>query len=264
MPRPALVLIPPSLGKAAGGRKAAGTGSFDEALAEPRAQVVTALAQTLRSKERGLQAKVFGAEGELLDRAIDSARAVVEHRAVFLPAWRRYTGVVWANLEPSTLTAQQRRRLLVPSGLYGVTTGSDPVADYRLGMQGELGRLGSLRSHWKGPITELLVGRLKGRTVFNLLPAEHALAIDLTQLAAVTNLVDVRFVSNDGRHAVGHDAKAAKGQLVRLLLEGGITSAAEFNWYGWTAVFDGQRLEVIAPASRVTRPPMDLARGGHR
>jgi cytoplasmic iron level regulating protein YaaA (DUF328/UPF0246 family) len=255
MPRPALVLIPPSLGKAVGGRSAAAAGSFAQWLAEPRDQVLAALGQILRSNDRAVQAKVFKAEGELLDRAIASATAIVEHRALLLPSWRRYTGVVWSNLDPATLSGPDRKRLLIPSGLYGLTTGTDPVADYRLGMQGELGHLGSLRSHWKGPVTELLVGRLRGRKVFNLLPAEHAQAIDLVRLAEGAELVNVAFVSADGRHAVGHDAKAAKGRLARALLRGGPDAASTFSWEGWTTELNGGQLDVFAPPARPSRSP---------
>jgi hypothetical protein len=241
------------LGKEVGGRISAASGSFDHSLAEPRAQVLAALGQIVRSEDVAVQAKAFKAKGELLDRAVASAAAVVEHRAPLLPSWRRYTGVVWAHLAPSALPNQCRARILVPSGLYGITKGTDPVADYRLGMQGELGELGSLRSHWRDPITDLLVTRLKGRTVFNLLPAEHAQAIDLVRLAASAQLVSVRFVSADGRQAVGHHAKAAKGQLARVLLQGGLDAALHFSWDGWTTRLSANRLDVFAP-NHAARP----------
>lgn len=247
MPRPPLLLLPPSEGKAAGGRPPARPGSFDEALAHPRAQVLEELGQLLRSPGPALQARVLGVRGELLDRAVAATHALVAGGAPVLPAWRRYTGVVWAALDPGTLTAGDRRRLLVPSGLYGITSAADPVADYRLKLLVSLGRLGRLSAFWRPEVTTALAARARGRVVVDLLPAEHAHAVDLGALAGVARVVRARFVSADGTRAVGHDAKWAKGRLARTLLDQGLDGAPGFRAGGWRATVDGDTVTVVAP-----------------
>ena len=80
--------------------------------------------------------------GVLLERAIESSRAVAQGRARLLPAWRRYNGVVWSHLDPVTSSPAHRRRILVPSGLYGVTTAQDHIGDYRMKMNAVLAPVG--------------------------------------------------------------------------------------------------------------------------
>jgi len=59
---------------------------------------------------------------------------------------------------------------------------------------------------------------VEGRVVVDLLPQEHAAALDLAVVAeGAHELVRVRFVERSGKVA-GHDAKAAKGLLARHLL----------------------------------------------
>jgi uncharacterized protein len=247
VPRPLLLLLPPSEGKAAGGRPPARPGSFDEALAHPRSLVLEELGRLLRAPGPALQARVLGVRGELLDRAMAATHALVAGGAPVLPAWRRYTGVVWASLDPGTLTGAERRRLLVPSGLYGITSAADPVADYRLKLLVSLGRLGRLSTFWRPEVTTALVARARGRVVVDLLPAEHAHAVDLGALARVARVVRTRFVSADGTRAVGHDAKSAKGRLARTLLDQGLDGVPGFRCQGWRATVDGDTVTVVAP-----------------
>ena len=178
--------------------------------------------------------------------------SMLEGTAPVLPAWRRYSGVVWAALEPATMTPADRRRVLVPSGLYGMTTAADPVADYRLKLLVSLGRLGRLSTFWRPAATAALARRARGRVVFDLLPAEHGLALDLNGLDPSTRVVRVRFVSADGRRAVGHDAKAAKGRLARVLVNGGLDAVNGFAFEGWRASFADDLVTVLAP-NRPTR-----------
>jgi len=111
--------------------------------------------------------------GPLLERALEASREVVEGRAGLLAGWRRYCGVVWSHLEPQSLSPAQRRRILVPSGLYGLTTAEDAVADYRLKMNASLPAVGNVAAFWKEHLTAVLIQDLKGVGVVNLLPREH-------------------------------------------------------------------------------------------
>ena len=247
MPRPPLLLVPPSEGKAASGRPPSRSGSFDDALAAPRALVLAELARVLRSSDASGRARVLGVRGDLLERATATTAMLVAGEAPVLPAWKRYTGVVWAGLEPATLSPADRRRILVPSGLYGVTTAADPVADYRLRLLVVLGGLGRLSTFWRPVLTDVLMERARGRLVVDLLPAEHAHAIDLAALAGVTRVVRARFVAADGSRAVGHEAKSAKGHLARALLDEGLDGVAGFVSEGWRATIDDDLITVVAP-----------------
>ena len=247
MPRPLLLLVPPSEGKAAGGSRAGRPDSFADELAAPRTAVLAELGRVLRRADARARTSVLGVRGDLLDRALAATGELLDGTAPVLPAWRRYSGVVWAGLDPATLTPAGRRRILVPSALYGLTTAADPVADYRLKFLVALGRLGRLSTYWRPSLTPALAARARGRTVVDLLPAEHAHALDLTALGAGTRVVRVRFVGPDGRRAVGHEAKTAKGRLARALVDGGLGVADGFTHDGWRSRRDGDVVTVIAP-----------------
>jgi cytoplasmic iron level regulating protein YaaA (DUF328/UPF0246 family) len=156
--------------------------------------------------------------------------------------------VVWAGLDPATLSPGARRRVLVPSGLYGLATAADPVADHRLKLLVSLGRLGRLSTFWRPEVTAALAGRTAGRTVIDLLPAEHAHAVDLVALARVGRVVRVRFMAADGARAVGHEAKSAKGLLARVLLDDGLDGVRGFTFDGWRATIEGDAISVVAPS----------------
>jgi cytoplasmic iron level regulating protein YaaA (DUF328/UPF0246 family) len=162
---PPLLLVPPSEGKVAGGRPSTRPDSFAGALDEHRSAVLAELACVLRSRPASVRTSVLGVRGELLERALAATASMVEGTAPVLPAWRRYSGVVWAALEPATMTPSDRRRVLVPSGMYGMTTAADPVADYRLKLLVSLGRLGRLSTFWRPAATAALAARARGRVV---------------------------------------------------------------------------------------------------
>jgi cytoplasmic iron level regulating protein YaaA (DUF328/UPF0246 family) len=244
---PPFLLLPPSEGKAVGGRPALRPDSFARDLAEPRARVLAGLAEIVGSGDEAGRARVLGVRGDLLERAVDATARLVDGTARVLPAWRRYTGVVWAGLEPATMTPGDRKRILVPSGLYGLTTAADPVADYRLRLVVVLGALGRLSTFWRPAVTAALVARARGRLVIDLLPAEHAHAVDFPALARSCRVVRVRFVAADGGNAVGHEAKTAKGRLTRMLLDDGLAGVPGFRFDGWRAQISGDMVTVAAP-----------------
>ncbi len=209
-----ILLLPPSEGKAAGGaartRWSAGAGSFGS-LGDHRRRVAEALAAA-----GGGDSRLLGVGGDHLDRARHANVALVGGRT--LPAWERYTGVVWEHLDPETLTAGQRRRIVVVSGLLGLLRGDDPVPDYRLKMSANLPPLGKLSTWWRADLSAALNRRLRPDVVVDLLPKEHRAA--WTPDDRVDG-VSVEFVDPTGRPG-GHFAKAAKGRLARSLLVDGL------------------------------------------
>ncbi len=248
MGAPPFVLVPPSEGKAEGGRPGHKPGSFDDQLAAPRQAVATAVRRLLDEGDNATWARVFKARGDLLERAVSAWRTTLAGEAPVLPAWRRYTGVVWGGLDPGSLSLAQRRRLLVPSAFYGITTAEDPVVDYRLTFLVSLTGPGPLARYWQPMLTEALAARVGRRPVVDLLPAEHAGAIDWVRLGGRARICRVRFLAVDGQRAAGHAAKAAKGALARLVVDEGADAIASFGWEGWRAFADGDSWVVVAPS----------------
>jgi cytoplasmic iron level regulating protein YaaA (DUF328/UPF0246 family) len=235
-----IVLLPPSEGKAPGGTR---TWSYDDgafgALAERRARVTEALVADLADRKR-----LFGTDGPLADRAVDAVRSVAASAAPVLPAWRRFTGVVWEHLDPATLAPAARRRIVVPSAQLGLTRGDDPVPDFRLKFSVAPTGLGRLDRWWRPELTAALA-RTRGPIV-DLLPNEHAAALDLGSLGR-RRVVRVSFVANGGSSAVGHAAKAVKGVVARAVLVDGIDALDGFRWGGWQARMAGDDVLVSAP-----------------
>jgi hypothetical protein len=225
-----LFLLPPSEGKNHGGRAKSAPDRFKTQLGDARKEVILALSALLDSSAPAVVEKRLKVRNDLLNRALLATRAVIEGTAKQLPAWQRYSGVVWAHLEPQTLAREIRRRILVPSALYGLTSADDMIADYRLTMNVALPGLGNLTGFWREPLTEVLAVVGKRSNVVNLLPNEHGAAIDLSRLAHV---VQVEFVNSDGLRAAGHAAKAVKGRFARHLIDFGLGNATEFSMVGW-------------------------------
>lgn len=240
MPSP-LILLPPSEGKRPGGSRRARAGAFDDELGAARREIARRLGALVARAPRTELELIFGVRGELFERAHRAVVALLAGEAPLRPAWQRYSGVVWSHLEPESLSGAQRRRLVVPSGLYGLNAGDDLVADYRLKMSARLDG-SSVGSLWRPVIASSLARHAKGRVVYDLLPVEHRSAFNAVDLAA-TRVVTVTFRhARDGRLA-GHDAKAAKGVFARHLLE--TSDATSFSWRSWSARVDGARVDVL-------------------
>jgi hypothetical protein len=210
-----VILLPPSEGKAAGGRRPGwdpAGGRFGPALAGPRRAVAEALAALDGGDQR-----LLGIGGPGLERARAANRALIG--APCLPAARRFTGVVWDHLDLASMTAGERRRaagaIVVVSAVAGLVGPADPLPDHRLKFSVALPPLGGLSRFWREPLSAALDGHLAGRLVIDLLPQEHAAA--WTPDPGRYDHRRVALVDERGR-AGGHDAKAAKGLLARALL----------------------------------------------
>ncbi len=211
------VLLPPSEGKSPGGDGPAwqpASGAFQD-LAPPRVRVANAL-----RRSKGGTKKTLGADGELLKRSKAANLSVVGGPT--MPAWQRFSGVVWEALGPSDLPARARRRaeagVLVVSAVAGLSAWNDPVPDFRLKLSASLPPIGRLAAFWQGPLTRILNDRLEGATVVDLLPNEHRAA-----WAPEPNRYDLvrpHLATRDGKPA-GHAGKATKGRLARAILESG-------------------------------------------
>jgi hypothetical protein len=220
-------------------------GTFAATLRTARAEVAAAFASVATGHDARTAAKAFGVTGDRLDRARRCATEIAHGTAPLLPAAERYTGVVWEHLGP--LEEAARDRVLVPSAVYGITTAADPVADHRGKLSATLPGIGRLDRYWQGPLTALLRRRYRGRVLVDLLPQEHAAAIDWPGLEARVAVVHVAFLRADGAGAAGHAAKAAKGRFARCLLTDGLAGARRFAWEGWHAAPGDVGIVVLAP-----------------
>jgi cytoplasmic iron level regulating protein YaaA (DUF328/UPF0246 family) len=164
----------------------------------------------------GGSSTLLGVGGAHLVRARAANAALVG--APTLPAWRRYTGVVFDGLSPATLPPAARRAasdsVVIVSGLLGLVGWDDPLPDYRLKMGARLAPFGLLSTWWREAVGAQLDDWVRGRTVIDLLPGEHRAA---WRPDPSIEVVRVSFVERSGKVA-GHDAKNAKGQLARHLL----------------------------------------------
>ncbi|MCA1711161.1 MAG: peroxide stress protein YaaA [Actinobacteria bacterium] len=234
-----LVLLPPSEGKAAGGR---GRPLELDRLSAP------ALSATRAHLVQALQ----DADPEQLQRALacspdEAAKNVRLTTSGTLPAIRRYTGVVYEALSYATLSAAGRRRanasLRIASALFGLLTPTDPIPAYRLSGGTSVPGLGSLAALWR-PVLE------------PELAAQRGLIVDLrsgpyANLARVPHAVQVRVLRETGgtRSVVSHDNKYTKGLLARALCEKGARSVADVAEAGRAVAdvveVDGGRVDLV-------------------
>lgn len=173
----------------------------------------------------GAATALLGVRGPHLARALAEWEAL--DTAPTLPAAERYTGVVWGALDVAGLGRAARRRLdarvLVPSGLWGLVAATDPVPPYRLKMGARLPELGRLATMWRPRVTPLIDARAAGGWVIDLLPDQHAAALDRDLLVRSRHL-RVELMDDpgpEGRRSLGHAGKSLKGLLARAILEAG-------------------------------------------
>lgn len=177
------------------------------------------------------RSKLLSVKGKALAAATAANRTA--RIASTLPAIERYTGVLYDALAYRTLSAAHRKRLdagvLIFSGLWGVVAPADPIPDYKLKMGASLPGLGKLSTWWREDLSAAVASRAAGRTLWNLLPNEHAAAwgapAGLAQIA-------VRFLEprEDGSlSAVSHWNKYLKGALVRYLLANPTTGPVDLK-----------------------------------
>ena len=227
MSRTPLLLLPPSEGKSPGGDGppwAPGTGVVT-ALDPARRKVMGALAAAAKVPEAD-RSKLFGVKGDASAEATVAARTV--RRSATMPAIERYTGVLYGALDHGSMTSRDRDRLakqvLIFSGLFGVVGPADPIPLYKLKMGASLPGVGKLSTFWRPLLDEQLAAITGGRTVWNLLPNEHAAAWSGPVEGSGSREVVVRFLDDVERGGtrrlvtVSHWNKLLKGALVRYVV----------------------------------------------
>jgi cytoplasmic iron level regulating protein YaaA (DUF328/UPF0246 family) len=240
-----LVLLPPSEGKAAGGRGAPLRldGLSFPALTPTRARLVEVLERLARTRPNQLRAALGVSERQLAEVAADALLSV----SPTLPALERYTGVVYDALDYASLRGSARRRanasLVVASALFGLVRPTDRIPAYRLAGQTVLPGLGGLAPIWR-PVLE------------PELAAQSGLVVDLRSssyaaLARVPGAVQVRVLRETAgrRVVVSHDNKWTKGRLARSLCLDGARSVNDVAVAGESVAdvveVDGRRVDLV-------------------
>lgn len=239
VPPSPVILLPPSEGKARGGRGRPlrlDRLSFP-ALHDQRDATIDALARAMRGSVAA-RSKLLGVKGEVLADATDADVAV--RTAPTMPAIQRFTGVLYDELDVGSLSTEDRRRLdaqvIVFSGLFGLVRPKDAIPDHRLKMNVALPGIGNVATAWRPHITEALAPVVAGATVWNLLPGEHAAAWRPAPPGAQGGpaaMLSVRFLDEGPRRGgersfttVSHWNKLLKGALVRFVLATGADAPA--------------------------------------
>jgi hypothetical protein len=239
---PVLVLLPPSEGKAPGGRGRPLdlAGLSHPALTPVRERLVTALQSAALTDPAGLRQVLDCPAGEV-------ERNAVLHSSPTLQALSRYNGVVYGALSYATLSPAGRRRadrsLRVASALFGLLAPRDHIPTYRLAAGTSLPGVGSLAAAWR-PVLEPELAAYRGLVV-DLRSGPYA------ALARVRDAVQVRVLrESDGRRSVvSHDNKFTKGVLARALCEQGARSVADVAAAGAAVAdlveVDGRRVDLV-------------------
>ena len=138
------------------------------------------------------------------------------------PAINRYTGVVYQHLEWESLSKEAKeymnKNILIFSGLFGMTTPSTLIPDYKLKMN-----VLSLQYHWTPILTEALKDE---ELIFDLLPQVYRKAY-----APNKNTIQIEFkVEGKGNtRSAGHFGKAVKGKFIRFLSMNQIDNIKDFK-----------------------------------
>lgn len=215
-----LILLPPSEGKAPGGRgRPLDLASLSHPSLNPvRSLVLDALHAAAVADPAALQAALGCPAGEV-------EKDAVLRTAGTLPALHRYTGVLYEALSYATLCDAGRRRanasLRVASALFGLLSPTDQIPPYRLSGTTSVPGLGSLASLWR-PVVEPEVAAHRG-IVVDLRSGPYA------NLARLPGAVQVRVLRESGgvRTVVSHDNKYTKGLLARELCERGARTVGD-------------------------------------
>lgn len=239
----AVVLLPPSEGKAPGGR--AGS-RYGDARRDPASNRFGGL-EPAREEVVGALHKAIEGGGDLEDllevKGANLAAAVERNWLLYdapvMPAIERYTGVLYSHLGypemPSKAQEGFRERAIIFSGLLGLVAPGDLVPDYKLKMDATLPGTGPLQAWWRARLTPVLNDQLAGKLVWNLLTEVHAEA--WAGCRDVAAEVSVRFVErrNGRERTLSHWNKALKGAFVRHLATRGwsLQSAEKFENDGY-------------------------------
>ncbi|GAB2829934.1 peroxide stress protein YaaA [Streptomyces daliensis] len=228
-----LVLLPPSEGKATGGRgRPLDLGELSlPGLTGARETVLDELV-TLCSGDEEKAREVLGLSEGLRDEVAKNAGL---REAPARPAGEIYTGVLYDALGLATLSPAAKKRaarsLLVFSGLWGAVGVKDRIPSYRCSGGVKLPGLGALGAYWRGPLESVLPDVAGSGLVLDLRSTAYAAMWkpkgEVAGRTATVRVLQSKTVDGvEKRSVVSHFNKATKGRIVRALLEAGADPAS--------------------------------------
>lgn len=214
-----LLLLPPSEGKAAGGRgrPLAPDGlSFPELDSTRRAVLDALIATSGRDDALAVLRAPAGAAAQVAANV--ALRTAAARRVADL-----YTGVLYDALDLASLDPAARRRagrrVVVVSALFGALRPGDRVPPYRLSMDVDLPGVGKLATAWREPLEGVLPAAAGRGLIVDMRSSTYVAAWRPSgPLAERTVAVHVVRETDRGRSAVSHMAKHTRGLVTRDLL----------------------------------------------
>ncbi|WP_320007692.1 peroxide stress protein YaaA [Maridesulfovibrio sp.] len=209
-----IILIPPSEGKADGGKN------------KPLKSVSGITADLIKAINEAEPKKLYGLKAKALENAIAVNKEVLESKT--MPAIERYTGVVYDAIDYQTLKHKSDfdEKVLIVSGLFGLVRPTDLIPNYRL----KIDKLKAAKL-WLTSNSE----QLKDKFIIDLLPQAHKKAVKYD------HGIEVEFVLKKAgkKMPAGHQGKHIKGRFVRWLIESNVTDQTRFSeftedGYTWT------------------------------
>lgn len=220
-----LLLLPPSEAKAPGGdgpslAELGVTGPSDP-LSAARGRVLAAVARMSRRDTAAVRRALRLPAGSA---AADLADNVAVLTSPTRPALARFSGVLYAALDLSTMTVRERRRAVasavVFSGAFGVLAADDPVPMHRVPAAATVSGVGGLATFWRAALAAPMARRLEAeRLVVDLRSSDYA-AMWRPDRDEARRVVTVRVLEDRGGvlRPVSWSAKHGKGRLARELL----------------------------------------------
>ncbi|WP_375475490.1 peroxide stress protein YaaA [uncultured Jatrophihabitans sp.] len=237
------LLLPPSEAKHPGGRgRPLGT-RIAGPLAQPRAEVASAVAR-LAEGDADAAAEALLLPAGVMAQALRADARVLTSPTV--PALRRYSGVVYDGLDYPGMTPAQRkiahRSVLIFSGLLGVVRGDEATPDYRVPAKAALPGLGVAATYWRPRLAPMLDAALRTQFVIDLRSSDYA-AMWRPRGALAEQVVEVRVLSplpRGGHGVISYVSKHAKGRLAAALIArvaaGGTVERADDVAAAWSTI----------------------------
>ena len=179
------ILLAPAEGKKPGGNpfapdmfdyRASDTFNYFSELNPERRMLIDTLQEVIETSDEQTLQDLFGVKGDHLEEALKVNQEV--YSAPLMSALDRYSpGVMYKAMDFTGLPTGAQRRLLengvILSGLFGLLRPDDLIPNYRLRIDATLPGIGKIAKYWRSHVSLLLNETLKGRFVWDLLPAVH-------------------------------------------------------------------------------------------
>ncbi|MFR9649260.1 MAG: YaaA family protein [Rikenellaceae bacterium] len=157
------------------------------------------------------------------------------------PAVECYDGVVYKHFKGDFTLSEAKylqRHLRISSLLYGLLRPYDMIKPYR--MEGFVRLAGSderVDNYWRNVQTQSLIDDVRdaGGELLYLASKEEQRAFNWQQVKRQVRVIDIQFLVNRGgklKQVVIY-TKMARGEMVRYMVDGGVTNPQELKLFSW-------------------------------